>query len=303
MLTAPLAPHGCSGMAADYSGDMPDPSALLSTLSQSTAVMVAIIGGFLVSRLVALSSEREGLRRQLRAARERQRLLRDDYEPAHEYRVEWSRSYFDDLALDELVESPNADIDELVADNVPRGSSVEEITPYAYELQQRVKAAYEGIKAAMRRDDGRHVDLADLKARCLTVSDADEDIYEAVLYHIVSQIPARDIYDTTLLLPPLSSPADREIEARRFDEAVNSELHMRSQLVAVDEEVQRLQNELLRIGNPVGVVSATWTLAVLSVLGIVVPVTVMATDPVELSPWLKVMLVGTFIIGIAAVLG
>lgn len=34
---------------------MQDPNALLTTLSQSSAVMVAIIGGFLVSRLVALS--------------------------------------------------------------------------------------------------------------------------------------------------------------------------------------------------------------------------------------------------------
>lgn len=42
-----------------------DPGWLLSSLAQSTAAVVAIVGGFLVSRLVQLSSEREGLRRQL----------------------------------------------------------------------------------------------------------------------------------------------------------------------------------------------------------------------------------------------
>lgn len=43
-----------------------DPNWLLSTEAQSAAALVAIIGGFLVSRLVSLSSEREGLRRRRR---------------------------------------------------------------------------------------------------------------------------------------------------------------------------------------------------------------------------------------------
>jgi hypothetical protein len=44
---------------------MIDEGSLLATLAQSSAAVVAIVGGFLVSRLVQLSSEREGLRRQL----------------------------------------------------------------------------------------------------------------------------------------------------------------------------------------------------------------------------------------------
>jgi hypothetical protein len=43
--------------------DMSNPAAFPSTLAESAAAIVAIVGGFLVSRLVALSSEREGLRR------------------------------------------------------------------------------------------------------------------------------------------------------------------------------------------------------------------------------------------------
>jgi hypothetical protein len=44
---------------------MIDEGSLLGTLAQSAASVVATVGGFLVSRLVQLSSEREGLRRQL----------------------------------------------------------------------------------------------------------------------------------------------------------------------------------------------------------------------------------------------
>lgn len=50
---------------------MSDPGPLLATPAQSSAGIVAIIGGFLVSRLAAMSSECEELRRQLTATKDR----------------------------------------------------------------------------------------------------------------------------------------------------------------------------------------------------------------------------------------
>jgi hypothetical protein len=41
-----------------------DPNWLLSTTAQSAAALVAIVGGFLVSRVVGLQSTRDGLLRQ-----------------------------------------------------------------------------------------------------------------------------------------------------------------------------------------------------------------------------------------------
>src|SRR5205085_1660535 len=45
-----------------------DPNWLLSSTAQSAAALVAIVGGFLVSRVITLSTERQGLERRLRAA-------------------------------------------------------------------------------------------------------------------------------------------------------------------------------------------------------------------------------------------
>jgi hypothetical protein len=67
---------------------VPDPNSLLATLAQSSAAIVAIVGGFLVSRLVALSSEREGLRRQLESTRDRLRQVEGLFEEAHAYRFD-----------------------------------------------------------------------------------------------------------------------------------------------------------------------------------------------------------------------
>jgi hypothetical protein len=65
---------------------------LLATAAQSSAAIVAIAGGFLVSSLVALSSERQSLRLLLREARERLALLEGAYKSAYEYRLQNSRS-------------------------------------------------------------------------------------------------------------------------------------------------------------------------------------------------------------------
>lgn len=278
-----------------------NPNDLLTTLSQSSAVMVAIIGGFLVSRLVALSTEREAVRRQLREARESLELARAEYEPAHRLRVEWSQDYFDDLALETLVEDPDTDLDVLIAENVPKGSSEEEIRPYAERLQRQVKTAYAEITGLLRVSDDKSLALDDLKGRGLQIPRSEVDIYESVFYEVVTELRSHSLYDS-IVMPPLVSSGSREIEARRFDDAVRDEAELSVQMRARELEIQRLTAELRRFGRPTGVVSATWMLAVLSVTGILLPVIVMATDPTALALWAKVALITLFAIGLASVI-
>jgi hypothetical protein len=161
-----------------------DPSTLLSTLTQASAVMVAIIGGFLVSRLVSLSSELEGIRRQRHAAKEGLQLLDADYAQAHELRLEASQKKFCDLVLDQLIEHPEVDLAALIEENVPRGSSVLEITPYAEELKDRVDAASRAIQQSLNDNDSSEVTLEDLVARGLKLPEQSEDIVENVLYDL-----------------------------------------------------------------------------------------------------------------------
>ncbi len=280
---------------------MSDPNDLLTTLSQSSAVMVAIIGGFLVSRLVTLSSEREGIRRQLREATERLDLFKADYGPAYEHRLEWSQRYFRDMVLDTLVENPDADVDRLVLDNVPRGSSVEEITPYAQQLKARVEKVRDQIVSHLHHGDDRSVDLDDLQGRGLHIRDEDRDIYESIMYLVRSNLPSRGLHDSWIV-PPIMTSGSNEIEARRFDEALRTEVDLAGQIKFTERELERLRGELGRIARPVGVVSATWMLAILSVTGIVVPVVVMAAEPTTLSAAAKISLIAGFVIGLGALL-
>src|SRR5690349_12794494 len=126
---------------------------LLATLAQSAAAVVAIVGGFLVSRLVQLSSEREGLRRQLFRAQDDLKHVADSYSEAHEYRLANSRRDFYHWVIDDLIKADAAtlDRDTLLHDNIPRGSSAEEMAPYLDDLIDEVAQVKATVVKYVRR--------------------------------------------------------------------------------------------------------------------------------------------------------
>jgi hypothetical protein len=66
-------------------------------------------------------------------------------------------------------------------------------------------------------------------------------------------------------------------------------------------ERDRLDEELARVGKPVGVAAAMWMLGLLS-LGILVPLVMMAFEPKGLDVVSKILLLGSFVIGLVAIL-
>ncbi|HUS25973.1 MAG TPA: hypothetical protein VMY99_01330 [Nevskiaceae bacterium] len=292
-----------------------DPSNLLSTLSQSSAAMVAIIGGFLVSKLVAISSEREGLRRQLVSAKQKLKHIKPAYESAHNYRLDNSKSAFFDWVLDDLVQAglDEVDYEALINSNTPRGSSLEEMLPEVVSLHERIKQAYGKISPRLKGAySDSDLDLEDLKNQGLAVAEAEEPVYESVFYLLKSQLPETPPVSVMgMVLPKLPSfsvgpitPAwNHEVDARRLDESIREEQSLKEQLVAIESEIERLTFDLAKLGRPVGIIPAVWILALLSLVGIVLPVIVMAFDPPALSDVIKVILISSFIWGLTAVLG
>lgn len=287
-----------------------DPSTLLSALSQASAVLVAIIGGFLVSRLVAISSEREGIRRLVDAAVGRIVHIEADLEDAQRIRFDRAKSSFYGVAVEKLLEEPALDLDALIQDHLPRGTTEEELRPYAVALRQRVQNAVQAINLKLRKGDTKNLDLADLVERGLEITDADQDIYEQAFKHrraflpnppAISILGSRDLLDYTNLASALRPGWAIAAEVRHRDEEIRAEADLRTQLRAAVAERDRLDEELARVGKPVGVAAAMWMLGVLS-LGILVPLVMMAFEPKGLDVLAKIVLLGSFVIGLAAIL-
>lgn len=291
--------------------------ALLATFAQSAAAIVAIIGGFLVSRLVAISSERENIKRQLKEAKINSKLLAKEWKSVHEYRLENSISTFEgwlqEALLDEWAELKDLTPEELALGRIPRGSSIEEMTPYAAALHDKVATAFSNIGDQLQDGDNKALSLEKLKKRGLKINKEDEDLYESVFDSVVGMLP--DAYTelasgirtqdlvANLRVANIKPAWQHETEMRRLDESIQDELSLRSQLDATEQAVKRLRHDLLVFAQPVGVRAAIGILAVFSVLGIVAPLAVMTFVPTPINGYVIKGLFVSFVLGLTAVLG
>jgi hypothetical protein len=273
------------------------------------------VGGFLVSRLVQLSSEREGLRRQLVRAQDEMEQVAAAYNEAHLYRQKNSQQDFRDWVIDDLIQTEPDDLssDTLLADNIPRGSSAEEIAPYLDQLIAEVAQVKRVVLTHVRRSDENALDLDDLRKRGLQVPAAQENTYLRVIDWVAEHLPRPNAYGLgsmpRLSVGSLVNPAIRSTELRRLDESIREEQDLRSRKTMLESEVSRMRREISIIGRPTGVTSAIVILAIYSVLGIVAPVIVMGLGLESLAgwlewlEWLEWLLVGLFALGLSAVLG
>lgn len=293
---------------------MSDPNWLLSTLAQSTAAVVAIVGGFLVSRLVQLSSEKEGLRRRLTTVRDDLSHVGERFEGAHEYRLSNSQYAFYDAVIETVVTAEAGfDFEQVIAESVPRGSSVDEMTDYLTGLVQRVDISRKNIAGHLDPSDSSSVTIQDLEGRGMKVPERDRHLYDQVEEHVLSKLPKpkaqlglfgeRMNPLAGIRIPAMMNPAAVVTDERRLDESIREEQELLAQKKTLEAEVKRLEVAIDQIGRPVGVTSAVWILAAYSVLGMVAPVAVMALFPTALDAWLAWLLVGAFVAGLALVVG
>jgi hypothetical protein len=288
---------------------MIDEGALLSTLAQSAAAVVAIVGGFLVSRLVQLSSEREGLRRQLVRAQDELKHVAASYGEAHEYRLANSRRDFHGWVIDDVIKTDpdTLDRDALLDGNIPRGSSAEEMAPYLDDLIDEVAQVKAAVGKHLHRDDVDTLRIDDLRERGLQVPPAQENTYSRVVDWVAEQLPRPRSYGLMVTSPrirfgDLINPTARSAELRRLDESIRDEQGLHNRRAMLEAEVTRVKREIDLIGRPIGVTSAIVILAIYSMLGIVAPVVVLGFGPNTLAAWLEWLLVGLFILGLSAVL-
>jgi hypothetical protein len=269
-------------------------------------VFVAIVGGFLVSRLVAISSERDGLRRRHKQVRDQLEHVAFAYQEAHEYRLRNSQNDFRRWMLDQFVLAAEPiDREALLNDRIPRGSSRTEMEPYLERLIERAKEVSDEVAAQVARGDTRQLSLQDLEDRGLVVRDDERDIYLKVVDSIASQHPRASSEFGPMAdfrMPIIRSAQAVATETRRLDESIREEQELHTRMRMLETEAARLRAEITLVGRPLGVVPAIAILAAYSLVGIVVPVVVLTLNPKRLLSWQAWSLVALFVVGLFTVL-
>lgn len=275
----------------------PDPNWLLSTTAQSSAALVAIVGGFLLSRVLALAAERNGL-----ALREAQ--LSDEVKLAAETcrfqqrRIDDSdRADFLDDAIDLLVGDPAASMEDLDKDSYG-DLRAGELAELFESIRARVKVAIEALKPHVPSSDWvgslssfrGSKPFDEVLPHLEITEDEDVELYSNVWRRLVPLSGA-------LLAPPslglpVSDPYNDWIRER--DRALDDRARAVGQLEIV-------RTELAKVSAPTGIGRLTASLAFFLATGVVVPIAALVQQPTRLAQWQAWLTFVGFVIGLIVV--
>lgn len=275
-----------------------DPNWLLSALAQSAAALVAIVGGFLISRVIATASDRDTIRRRINTldsqigARQHRLNEIDDYL----HRLDALGIYIEHE--DEIIaEGPDA-----IAEILPGTPDSDPIYQALINMAERAYWAREILQPHFV-DGQPPPELDELKR----AGQLDDDIPDWFYDDAWNYLDRRHQYHPPLqdmaarIGVPYTGPAGPTREDRRFrmegtKEEVSHEVH------ALESERDYQQSELESLEVPNEVQQGIWVLSYFAGVGIILPLTVQAVGIVSLTGWFRALLVIAFTSGLALLL-
>ena len=277
---------------------MTDPNWLLATMAQSAAALVAIVGGFLVSRVISLSSEKQGLERRVRELQERTGDTRELLDEARHRRQPVSWSYFVDSAADDCARKRGTgDPVELARKHWVHGVLESD------EMQEMARVSNGMTREAFKKLSSLEpvpLSLDYVRDQGIEIPKGEERIYQAVIKVIrpPDTAPFSDAF-----MPPPPSPDVARRDSDSYEKLIAEERQVVADLAVLEREAAFVATEAARVSRPVGLGAGVGVLAYLTLVGVVAPVVALASRPVPASLASRVALVGVFLSGLVVLFG
>jgi hypothetical protein len=295
---------------------MADPNWLLSTTSQSAAAIVAIVGGFLVSRVIGLTAERNALnarRDETQAALDHARSQLDE---AEERLLRLDIADFLDLAVKALLEEESyPPIEEMVAKVEYQARSPDELSADYKKVVALVKDARERIRQSWQRLQSFPRDYEDYRGQSGDREDPEDawgihqDLFDAEMSTRASERgpfgPFQAIkFDLgSLITPPAMRAMQAQAEIERYRTAERAVEDLRIEVAGLTGQVDLIGQLIERVRLPRSIWWGYGVLVYLAVVGVLVPVTFLPKEASELSQVERYLVIGLFSSGVLAVMG
>ena len=290
---------------------MTEPSWLLATMAQSAAALVAIVGGFWVSRVWTLNSERQGLERRARELEQQKRDQAKRLKKASRRRsvASWDR-YVDWMAAECAARyendgsvSPEGLVERFWLRGVP---TREEMLGMAGLLVEQTKQAFEHFERGGSPPDVETTDWAVYKIYQTVEAAREAGVRVARRAEIrakAGRTRSSSVSDR-VWAASLSRAKDRDSEERdmlkqkRYDTLIEDEHEKQARLALLEREHDFVRTEAARVPKPQGLWFAASAFSYLTVAGVVVPVVGLAWRPVPYNLLSRRVLVGLFVSGL-----
>ncbi|GMA64214.1 hypothetical protein NZD89_02515 [Alicyclobacillus fastidiosus] len=268
---------------------------LVSTIITATAALVAIIGGFLVSRVIAISSERGGIERRLReinndlSAKEAMlkrvelTLLEQDVE-------DFIRDNHEKILLEEK------SLDELLADDKNRYyPSAEELKPYIDELKQIQEELMDLIQSS--EDDITSLTFDEFASGVSFKLSHRKEWYE-LTYNTLKKLSAKreNTLASVFSYPlPLDIPVISNARIQTYREKVKERDRLRDEVHILKMQKDGQIKILGDYGKPIGLWSGLFVLIYSCIVGIGYPsIYLPCPKNVYNDTFIKWLLIGLF---------
>jgi hypothetical protein len=270
---------------------------LLSTVAQSTAALVAIIGGFLVSRVVALSAEKSSHLRQISEIEVQFEVVERDLESA--IRIVYKKGYewFLDQHLDDVIEHRGLDD---FSDGIWRARGTSDMDAEAMwgELNLQTREALVKIESAFESGVERLENIADLRQSGMIIASEQEKVFLRVAEILsLARRPVKTFGDSFAGTTSASTP---EIVYNRHDLQIAKREALESEAQTLLLRKRILEIEVEESENPEGLTSGFVVLFGFGIVGMVLPIILMSLHPVPDGLWVRALVMGGFTFGFFA---
>ena len=260
-----------------------DPNWLLSTVAQSAAAFVAIIAGFIISRLLALSAERNGLETRIRDIVLQLKIKEENISALKKHLLDLDALDFleDSNVFNNIIKSKGEiSLIDAMKINTENKRSENELRPYWDDTITTTKNAFRQLEADWSKFPENLEDLLlFLKETGLNLSSHQSNIYYRVYIYLQSKPPKeRKTIDFNMnsfasmvipYTPDMSSiNLDKNNRYRELEKDIEFFERERNSL---EIQFSDLKSQRKHLGQPEGVKLGILVLAYFSLVGIVIP--------------------------------
>jgi hypothetical protein len=287
---------------------MSDPNWLLSTAAQSAAALIAIIGGFLVSRVVAISSEKAGRTRQEGELRRRKKMAESERSSLLDSIEKNGVFLFAQHHIEKIAATrERTHTEELVRDYVPPGISQFRMIEMARPILDLAAQAFSDINQTFSDATFPPENLEGLRASGLQIdTPLERIIYLEIAINIAAsrrpQWPATpEVRALTSVIPYIPRmPTPRE-EQQRVN--VTRAKDLDSEIGSLENQINTVAWEITLLGKPTGITQGIWVLGIFGCSGILLPMYLMSGRPLVDTPGIRTLAVAGFAFGLLLLMG
>ena len=265
---------------------MADPNWLYSSTAQSAAAIVAIVGGFITSRLLGLSAERGTLQNEWAAKQSKLRTLQGQHDELGDelQRIEaWSGGLSRLWLLDYDETFPE------LASVMAKNRDLEDLDPrIVNEYYNNLRTTHEGVQAFLRVNGDiithEDEDLSEwLSRNALSAAGLDKELLQRAFRKVgdAKREQRKTAYQRmteSLRVPIGMSFSDHKLTVDPKDKIEEQRTSLAAQIELLESEVLHLSGRLDAFSYPTSIWWGLGVLAYLAVGGVVVPLAMLPAD-------------------------